>query len=419
MIRTRRKNLLLLAGTLALAACAADGTPPKSASDKPAKGPAVGMNNGYAHDPFPSTYRAYPGAPTLVRNVTDLRRRRRADRQRPGAVRRRQDRRARPDRHRPRRRDRDRRHRQVGHPRHHRHPQPSRRLSQPRVQANSDGNEATSPVTADVWAEHSVWPQDPGFGRALANGGVTTLQILPGSANLFGGRSVVLKNVYARTMQGMKFPGAPYGLKMACGENPKRVYGQRNTKPSTRMGNVAVDRATWAQAVAYRRSGTNTRRTAATRPTATSRWTRCAACCRARSACRTIATAPTRWPSSWIWPRSSATRSPRSTMRSRRTRSPICSRPTTPAPRSGPTGTASRWRAIDGIGANLALLQNAGACGMIHSDDENGIQRLNQEVAKAQASGRRAGIDIPDAVAWEWLATTRPRRSASPTAPAA
>ena len=40
-----------------------------------------------------------------------------------------------------------------------------------------------------------MWPQDPGFSRALVNGGVTTLQILPGSANLFGGRSVVLKNV--------------------------------------------------------------------------------------------------------------------------------------------------------------------------------------------------------------------------------
>ena len=74
-----------------------------------------------------------------------------------------------------------------------------------------------------MWAEHSVWPQDPGFSRALANGGVTTLEILPGSANLFGGRSVVLKNVYARTTHGMKFPGAPYGRKMACGANPKQV----------------------------------------------------------------------------------------------------------------------------------------------------------------------------------------------------
>ena len=63
----------------------------------------------------------------------------------------------------------------------------------PSTHSHSDGNEAIKPVTANVWAEHSVWPQDPGFGRALA-GGVTALQILPGSANLFGGRSVVLKN---------------------------------------------------------------------------------------------------------------------------------------------------------------------------------------------------------------------------------
>jgi imidazolonepropionase-like amidohydrolase len=96
----------------------------------------------------------------------------------------------------------------------------------PGYAAHSDGNEATSPVTAEVWTEHSVWPQDPQFPLALA-GGVTTLQILPGSANLIGGRSVVLKNVSSRTVQGMKFPDAAYGLKMACGENPKRVYGSK------------------------------------------------------------------------------------------------------------------------------------------------------------------------------------------------
>src|SRR4029079_197523 len=116
--------------------------------------------------------------------------------------------------------------------------------------ASLDGHEATKPNTAEVWAEHSVWPQDPQFPRNLA-GGVTTLQVLPGSANLFGGRSVVLKVVSARTVQEMKFPGAKYGLKMACGENPKRVYQSRG--PSTRMGNVAGYRAAWIQAEAYRR----------------------------------------------------------------------------------------------------------------------------------------------------------------------
>ncbi|OZA92898.1 MAG: amidohydrolase, partial [Erythrobacter sp. 34-65-8] len=121
----------------------------------------------------------------------------------------------------------------------------------PSVEAHSDGNEATSPATPEVWAEHSVWPQDPGFTRALANGGITSLQILPGSANLFGGRTVTLKNVASRTVQGMKFPGAPNGLKMACGENPKRVYGGKGRAPSTRMGNFAVNRQTWFDAKAY------------------------------------------------------------------------------------------------------------------------------------------------------------------------
>ena len=122
----------------------------------------------------------------------------------------------------------------------------------PQVSGNSDGNEMTAPVTANVWAEHSVWPVDPGFDTALA-GGITTLEILPGSANLIGGRSVVLKNVPAVTYQAMKFPGAPQGLKMACGENPKRVYGSRNVAPSTRMGNVAGDRAQWIEAREYLR----------------------------------------------------------------------------------------------------------------------------------------------------------------------
>jgi imidazolonepropionase-like amidohydrolase len=57
----------------------------------------------------------------------------------------------------------------------------------------------------------------------------------------------------------------------------------------------------------------------------------------------------------------------------------------------------------DAVKQNIALVQNAGACAMIHSDDPNGIQRLNQEVAKALAAGRQAGINISDEVAWEWL----------------
>ena len=123
----------------------------------------------------------------------------------------------------------------------------------PSVESHQDGNEMTSPNTAEVWVEHSVWPQDPGFNRAR-EGGITSLQILPGSANLFGGRGVTLKNIPAHTMQAMKFPDAPNGLKMACGENPKRVYGRQGTLPSTRMGNMAGYRMAWAEAQEYKRS---------------------------------------------------------------------------------------------------------------------------------------------------------------------
>ena len=121
----------------------------------------------------------------------------------------------------------------------------------PGLRSSSDGNEATSPVTAHVWAEHSVWTQDPQMPLAL-KGGITTFHVLPGSANLIGGRGVTLKNIWSRTVQVMKFPGAPYTLKMACGENPKRVYGGRNSEPSTRMGNVAGYRKAWIRAQGYR-----------------------------------------------------------------------------------------------------------------------------------------------------------------------
>ena len=69
----------------------------------------------------------------------------------------------------------------------------------PGTDAESDGNEATNPVTAEVWAEHSFWPQDPQIPLAIA-GGVTTIQALPGSANLIGGRSAILKLIPARTV---------------------------------------------------------------------------------------------------------------------------------------------------------------------------------------------------------------------------
>ena len=120
----------------------------------------------------------------------------------------------------------------------------------PSVKTSSDGNEATSPVTAEVWAEHSIWVQDPQYALAL-KGGVTTFHVLPGSANLIGGRGVTAKNLQRNTINSMKFPNAPHSLKMACGENPKRVYGNRGQMPSTRMGNAAGYRKSWIKAESY------------------------------------------------------------------------------------------------------------------------------------------------------------------------
>ena len=120
----------------------------------------------------------------------------------------------------------------------------------PSVRTSSDGNEATSPVTAEVWAEHSMWVQDPQYALAL-KGGITTFHVLPGSANLIGGRGVTVKNLQRNTIQSMKYPDAKHSLKMACGENPKRVYGNRGQAPSTRMGNFAGYRKAWIEAENY------------------------------------------------------------------------------------------------------------------------------------------------------------------------
>src|SRR5256886_3160673 len=75
----------------------------------------------------------------------------------------------------------------------------------PGTEAESDGNEATNPVTAEVWAEHSFWPQDPQIPLAIA-GGITTIQALPGSANLIGGRRRPLQLGPPRPLPRMKLP---------------------------------------------------------------------------------------------------------------------------------------------------------------------------------------------------------------------
>jgi imidazolonepropionase-like amidohydrolase len=281
----------------------------------------------------------------------------------------------------------------------------------PGVQSLSDGNEATSPVTPEVWAEHSVWPQDPGFSRALVNGGVTTLQILPGSANLFGGRSVTLKNVPARTVQGMKFPGAPYGLKMACGENPKRVYGSKGKEPSTRMGNIAVARQTWAKAQQYKRKWDKYYAKGGEMPERDLAMDTLKGvlegkiliqnhCYRADEMANMIDMSKEFGYHITAFHHAVEAYKIADLLRD----NGIC---------------AVMWadwygfkmEAYDGIKENIPLVHNAGACAIVHSDDPNYIQRLNQEAAKALSDGQRAGLpNLTEAVAWTWL-TSNPAKA--------
>jgi imidazolonepropionase-like amidohydrolase len=291
----------------------------------------------------------------------------------------------------------------------------------PGIKAHSDGNEATAPVTAQVWAEHSIWPQDPGFNRARA-GGVTAMQILPGSANLIGGRGVTLKNVPSISYQAMKFPSAPHGLKMACGENPKRVYGERKQTPSTRMGNVAGYRAQWIEAQKYiqdwdeyeakKDSKKNDKNGSENKtPTRDLRLETLAAvlkgevlvhmhCYRADEMMTILDMADEfGYTVSAFHHGVEAYK-----VADELAENNVCG-----------ALWADWWgfkaEAYDGIQENIALVDRPeGSCAIVHSDSEEGIQRLNQEAAKAMTRGRRAGMDIQPEHAIRWI-TANPAKS--------
>jgi imidazolonepropionase-like amidohydrolase len=280
----------------------------------------------------------------------------------------------------------------------------------PSALAHSDGNEMTAPNTAEVWAEHSVWPQDPGFVTALA-GGVTTLQILPGSANLFGGRTVTVKNIPGRSVQDMKFPGAPHGLKMACGENPKRVYGfGKGVAPSTRMGNVAGYRKAWIAAEDYRNKIKNADNGEGDAPMRDLQLETLVGvlegeilvhnhCYRADEMAVMIDVAREfGYRIAAFHHAVEAYKVP-----DLLAENGICA-----------AVWADWWgfkmEAYDGIRENAALVANAGACAIVHSDDGRGIQRLNQETAKIVGAAARVDVDVAPEQAIQWI-TLNPARS--------
>ncbi len=277
----------------------------------------------------------------------------------------------------------------------------------PGVSAHSDGNEATNPVTSEVWAEHSLWPQDPGFNRAR-EGGVTTLHILPGSANLIGGRSVTVKNVPALSVMGMKFPDAPHGLKMACGENPKRVYGGRGRAPSTRMANVAGYRAAWIDAADYARKwdayyAKVEKGEKADAPKRDLRLDTLAGVLRGEIL---IQNHCYRADEMLVMLEIAKEFNYKITMFHHGSEAYKLAREL--KAHDACVATWSGWwgfkmESLDGIEENAGIVDAAGACAVIHSDDAVLTQRLNQEAVAALSAARRAGINIAPAQAIRWI----------------
>ncbi len=284
----------------------------------------------------------------------------------------------------------------------------------PGIDSLADGNEMTDPDTAQVWAEHSIWPQDPGFNAARA-GGVTTLEILPGSGNLFGGRSVILKNVPSETVQGMKFPGAPQGLKMACGENPRRIYGAKGRAPSTRMGSMAGYREAWIKAAEYRQAwdaydakikagetADPPKRDLQLDTLADALRGRIGVqmhCYRADEMAYMIDLAKEFGYRIVAFHHASEAYKIPGLLKT----NGIC------AVVWGAGWWGYKMEAFDGIEANAAMLQKAGVCVSLHSDDATVVQHLPRDAAIAIAAGRRIGIDIGEADAVKWF-TINPAR---------
>jgi imidazolonepropionase-like amidohydrolase len=286
--------------------------------------------------------------------------------------------------------------------------------SSPSVAAHSDGNELTNPTTPQVWAEHSVWPQDPGFNTARI-GGVTTVQVLPGSGNLIGGRGVTLRNVPSRTVQGMKFPGAPYTLKMACGENPKRVYGSRGRAPSTRMGNVAGYRAAWIEAAEYTRKWDDYRAKIglgekAEPPRRDLGMDTLSAVLRGEILVQNHCYRADEMAIMIDIAKEFGYRitSFHHAVESYKIADILAANDICTATWAGWWG--AKLEMYDSVEANVPLLQAAGACAIIKSDDPDLTQRLNQEAAVALAAGRAAGLQITEAEAMAWI-TANPAKA--------
>ncbi len=275
----------------------------------------------------------------------------------------------------------------------------------------SDVNEISDPNTAQVWALHSINVQDPQFARSLA-GGVTTLQILPGSDNLFGGLGVILKNVPSVTVQGMRFPGARVSLKMSIGENPKYYYGGKGRFPSSQMGEFAGYRQAFIKAQEYQRRWDAYREKHNTGAMPPERDLQLETlvrvlrgevpvhvhCYRADQMVLMLDLAKE------FGFKISAFHHAVEAYKIADLfgRNQVCA-----------AVWADWWgykmEAYDGVRANAALIDAAGGCVTLHSDVAVNEERLNVDAETAMGAGRRAGLNITEKRAIRWL-TSNPAR---------
>jgi imidazolonepropionase-like amidohydrolase len=275
----------------------------------------------------------------------------------------------------------------------------------PLLPTTMDLNEKSGNNTAQVSAGDAIWPQDPGFEMARA-GGITSLAILPGSSNMFGGRGVTVRNIPSVTAREMLFPDAPEFLKMACGENPIKVYGGAGKAPYTRMGVVAEFRQAWADAARYREQRNTARADGEAKPVDLQMETMAGVldgeivpifhCYRADEMMQMIEVSKEF--GFQIGAFHHATEA---------YKIPEILRDNGIAVATWARRWGFKMEAYDAVAAAVAMLEQDGVTVSLHSDNALLIQRMNIEAAMALASARKIGLDYTYETAIKWI-TSRP-----------
>ncbi|MFA6115551.1 MAG: amidohydrolase family protein [Sphingomonas sp.] len=271
-----------------------------------------------------------------------------------------------------------------------------------------DVSEGSDVNVADTWIETAVNPQDTAFSRALRNG-VTTIQILPGSSPIFSGRAVTVKPIRATSVAAMKFPGAPYGFKMACGENPKENGAETHRGPTSRQGVVTYVRKAFMDAQQILRDqkgedgkpgprrgppagrGPDLKREALAGIMAGDLRLNMH-CYRADDMATMLSVAKEFGFHITAFHHATEAYKMPAALREAGTCAAVWG-----------DWWGYKMEALDAVRANAPMLDRAGVCVTMHSDSPGSGQRLTIEAAKAAGAGRRMGIVVPPERMIRWV----------------